>query len=95
MKAVKQERSRRTFQRHLRHFDHNLLIAKVSGYGFGKQSMNFVYSHLTKGKQRTKVNSVVSSWGMLFSSVPQGSVLEPLLFNIYVGDMFFKTPANI
>ena len=40
--------------------DHNLLIAKVSAYGSGKQSINFRYSQLTKLKQRTKVDSVVA-----------------------------------
>ena len=37
--------------------NHNLLIAKLNAYGFEKQSINFVYSYLTKSKQRTKVDS--------------------------------------
>ena len=75
--------------------DHNLLIAKLNAYGFEKQSTNFIYSYITKRKQRTKVDSAVSSCKMLFLGVPQGSVLGPLLFNTYIFDMLFETPANI
>ena len=64
--------------------DHNLLIAKLSAYGFEKQSINFIYSYLAKRKQRTKVDSAVSSWKILFSGVHQGCVLGLLLFNIYL-----------
>ena len=52
--------------------DHNLLIAKLNIYGFEKQSINFIYSYLSKRKQRTKVDSAVSSLKMLYSGVPQG-----------------------
>ena len=52
--------------------DHNLLIAKLNIYGFEKQSINFIYSYLTKRKQRTKVDSAVSSLKLLYSGVPQG-----------------------
>ena len=39
---------------------HNLLIAKLNAYRFEKQSINFIYSYLTKPKQRTKIDSAVS-----------------------------------
>ena len=47
--------------------DHNLLITKLNAYGFEKQSINFIYSCLTKRTQRMKVDSAVGLWEMLFS----------------------------
>ena len=64
--------------------DHNLLIAQLNAYVFEKQSINFIHSYLTKRKQRKKVDFAVSSWEMLFSGVPHGSVLGPLLSYIYL-----------
>ena len=51
-------------------------------------ALRFVHSYLKNRMQRTKINSEYSSWEEIMFGVPQGSILEPLLFNIFLCDLF-------
>ena len=75
--------------------NHDLLIAKLHAYGFDKKSLKLLKSYLTNRWQRTKVNTSFSSWTELLIGVPQGSVLGPLLFNLFINNFFFQIPKLI
>ena len=67
---------------------HDLLISKLDAYGFSYSALTYIKSYLSNRSQRVNVNNNFSSWQNIKTGVPQGSILGPLLFNIYLNDIF-------
>lgn len=83
------------FQKAFDSVPHQRLLKKLESYNISGKIYKWIESFLLNRRQRVIVNNSFSSWADVISGIPQGSVLGPVLFTIFINDMPTETICPI
>ena len=68
--------------------NYSLLLGKLEAYGFSANPLRFLQSYLSNRFQQTHIKYSFSKWTQISDGAPQGSILGPLMFNIFLYNIF-------
>ena len=68
---------------------HDLIVKKFKEYGADERTANIIEDYFSHRQQRVKVAGEYSSWNFISRGIAQGSILGPLIFNIFINDLLF------
>ena len=74
---------------------HQRLIDQVASFGIGGKVLSWIKAFLSNRQQKVKANGKESSWSPVISGIPQGSIMGPILFTIFVNDIPQKVSSII
>ena len=74
---------------------HDLLIAKLEAYGLDRGALKLLLSHLNNWKRSVKVKGVRSILQLIKGGVPESSILGPILFNIFINDLYYVLQSDL
>ena len=73
--------------RYCQPLNHEIILRKFERYGFGNKALDLLSNYLTNRTQRCQLNGMLSDQRGITCGIPQGSILGPLLFIIYINDL--------
>ena len=68
---------------------HKLIINKLDAYGVSESALKLIKNYLSNRKQCVKIDNIMSEWEDIYKCVPQGSILDPVHFKIFINDIYY------